>query len=88
MVELLNADLLHWITVFLCKAKVIPVYDDSSDLLSVVLEETGGLGVDIVVDSGGKHVYTHLCLYKNFNPNERFHEVFQQAFRGLEISPN
>lgn len=25
-----------------------------SDLLSVVLEETGGLGVDIVVDSEGK----------------------------------
>lgn len=72
---------------FLCKAKVIPVYDDSSDLLSVVLEETGGLGVDIVVDSGGKHVYAHLCLNQNFNPNERFHEV-EQAFRGLEISPN
>ncbi|XP_074531532.1 quinone oxidoreductase-like protein 1 isoform X2 [Halichoeres trimaculatus] len=33
-------------------AKVIPVYKDPSDLLSVVLEETGGLGVDIVVDSG------------------------------------
>ncbi|XP_034537587.1 quinone oxidoreductase-like protein 1 [Notolabrus celidotus] len=33
-------------------AKVIPLYKDSSDLLSVVLEETGGLGVDIVVDSG------------------------------------
>ncbi|KAF7650400.1 hypothetical protein LDENG_00126480 [Lucifuga dentata] len=33
-------------------ARVIPVYDSSSDLLSVVLEETGGLGVDIVVDSG------------------------------------
>ncbi|KAM4606956.1 quinone oxidoreductase-like protein 1 [Polymixia lowei] len=33
-------------------ARVIPVYDGSSDLLSVVLEETGGLGVDIVVDSG------------------------------------
>ncbi|KAM3605851.1 uncharacterized protein V6R79_006074 [Siganus canaliculatus] len=33
-------------------ARVIPVYDDSKDLLSVVLEETGGLGVDIVIDSG------------------------------------
>lgn len=33
-------------------AKVIPVYDGSSDLLSVLMEETGGLGVDIVVDSG------------------------------------
>ncbi|XP_008298347.1 quinone oxidoreductase-like protein 1 isoform X2 [Stegastes partitus] len=33
-------------------ARVIPVYNDSSDLLSVVLEETGGLGVDIVIDSG------------------------------------
>uniref|UniRef100_A0A8C4EKD6 Crystallin, zeta (quinone reductase)-like 1 n=1 Tax=Dicentrarchus labrax TaxID=13489 RepID=A0A8C4EKD6_DICLA len=33
-------------------AKVIPVYNGSSDLLPVVLEETGGLGVDIVIDSG------------------------------------
>ncbi|KAM9345394.1 quinone oxidoreductase-like protein 1 [Symphorus nematophorus] len=33
-------------------AKVIPVYNNSSDLLSVVLEETGALGVDIVIDSG------------------------------------
>lgn len=30
------------------------MYDgSSSDLLSVLMEETGGLGVDIVVDSGG-----------------------------------
>ncbi|KAE8280815.1 Quinone oxidoreductase-like protein 1 [Larimichthys crocea] len=33
-------------------AKVIPVYKGSSDLLPVVLEETGGLGVDIIIDSG------------------------------------
>lgn len=33
-------------------ARVIPVYNNSSDLLPVVLEETGGLGVDIVIDSG------------------------------------
>ncbi|XP_041803912.1 quinone oxidoreductase-like protein 1 isoform X2 [Chelmon rostratus] len=33
-------------------AKVIPVYNSSSDLLPVVLEETGGLGVDIIIDSG------------------------------------
>uniref|UniRef100_A0A3Q0SB89 Crystallin, zeta (quinone reductase)-like 1 n=1 Tax=Amphilophus citrinellus TaxID=61819 RepID=A0A3Q0SB89_AMPCI len=33
-------------------ARVIPVYNDSSDLLSAVMEETGGLGVDVVVDSG------------------------------------
>ncbi|XP_041866797.1 quinone oxidoreductase-like protein 1 isoform X2 [Melanotaenia boesemani] len=33
-------------------ARVIPVHSGPSDLLSVVLEETGGLGVDIVVDSG------------------------------------
>ncbi|KAF7220534.1 quinone oxidoreductase-like protein 1 isoform X3 [Nothobranchius furzeri] len=32
--------------------RVIPVHDGSSDLLSAVLEETGGLGVDIVIDSG------------------------------------
>lgn len=46
------------------KAKVIPVYDDVSDLLSVVLEETGGLGVDIVIDSGG------MC----FSHNHTLHE--------------
>ncbi|XP_028279911.1 quinone oxidoreductase-like protein 1 isoform X1 [Parambassis ranga] len=33
-------------------ARVIPVYKSSSDLLSEVLEETGGLGVDLVIDSG------------------------------------
>ncbi|XP_008320804.1 quinone oxidoreductase-like protein 1 isoform X2 [Cynoglossus semilaevis] len=33
-------------------ARVIPVYNGSSDLLSQVLEETGGLGVDILVDAG------------------------------------
>ncbi|XP_061602139.1 quinone oxidoreductase-like protein 1 isoform X2 [Cololabis saira] len=38
-------------------ARVIPVYNGSSDLLSVIMEETGGLGVDIVVDSG-------VCLHE------------------------
>ncbi|CAL8369827.1 unnamed protein product [Gadus morhua 'NCC'] len=33
-------------------ARVIPVFEGSSDLLSDVLEETGGLGVDIVIDTG------------------------------------
>ncbi|XP_018516360.1 quinone oxidoreductase-like protein 1 isoform X2 [Lates calcarifer] len=33
-------------------ARVIPVYNGSSDLLPLILEETGGLGVDIVIDSG------------------------------------
>ncbi|XP_076598721.1 quinone oxidoreductase-like protein 1 isoform X1 [Chaetodon auriga] len=33
-------------------AKVIPVFNGPSELLPVVLEETGGLGVDIIVDSG------------------------------------
>ncbi|TWW78464.1 Quinone oxidoreductase-like protein 1 [Takifugu flavidus] len=33
-------------------SRVIPVYNGASDLLSVVLEETGGLGVDVVVDCG------------------------------------
>lgn len=41
------------VCIFVREARVIPVYNDS-DLLPVVLEETGGLGVDIVVDSGGK----------------------------------
>ncbi|CAK6976763.1 quinone oxidoreductase-like protein 1 isoform X2 [Scomber scombrus] len=35
-------------------ARVIPVYKDPSDLLPLVLEETGGLGVDIVIDSGAR----------------------------------
>lgn len=39
-----------------CKAKVIPVFNGPSDLLPAVVEETGGLGVDIVIDSGGKRV--------------------------------
>ncbi|XP_034041211.1 quinone oxidoreductase-like protein 1 isoform X2 [Thalassophryne amazonica] len=33
-------------------ARVIPVYSAPLDLLPAVLEETGGLGVDIVIDSG------------------------------------
>uniref|UniRef100_A0A3B4ULT0 Crystallin, zeta (quinone reductase)-like 1 n=1 Tax=Seriola dumerili TaxID=41447 RepID=A0A3B4ULT0_SERDU len=33
-------------------SRVIQVYNGSSDLLPLVLEETGGLGVDIVIDSG------------------------------------
>ncbi|XP_035462043.2 quinone oxidoreductase-like protein 1 isoform X1 [Scophthalmus maximus] len=33
-------------------ARVIQVNNGSSDLLPLVLEETGGLGVDIVIDSG------------------------------------
>lgn len=34
------------------------MYDGSTELLSVVLEETGGLGVDIVIDSGGKKYFS------------------------------
>ncbi|XP_056147565.1 quinone oxidoreductase-like protein 1 [Lampris incognitus] len=45
-------------------ARVIPVYDSSSDLLSLVLEETGGLGVDIVVDTGVR-------LWEEEEPEER-----------------
>lgn len=39
--------------------------EDLSDLLSVVLEETGGLGVDIVIDSGG----TCVCHGRPLNPD-------------------
>lgn len=64
------------------------MYKDSSDLLSVVLEETGGLGVDIVIDSGGKHIYACLivCLNRTVNTDE--HQIFQLALRLLEINPN
>lgn len=51
--------------VFPCEAKVIPVYDGSSDLLSVVMEETGGLGVDIVVDSGGTFFFLNHAIDSN-----------------------
>lgn len=52
--------------VSVCEARVIPVYNDSSDLLSAVMEETGGLGVDVVVDSGGKktrHSFRLSCAH-------------------------
>lgn len=64
------------------------MYNGSSDLLSVVLEETGGLGVDIVIDSGGKHIYACLILrlYRTVNTDE--HQIFQRALRLLEINPN
>lgn len=50
------SDSFSHICVFMCEARVIPVYKSSSELLSAVMEETGGLGVDIVVDSGGKKI--------------------------------
>ncbi|TRY68082.1 hypothetical protein DNTS_034801 [Danionella cerebrum] len=34
-------------------ARVIRVWDTKDDLVEACLEETGGLGVDIVIDSGG-----------------------------------
>lgn len=51
---------------FLCEARVIPVDNGSSDLLSVVLEETGGLGVDIIIDSGGKNIFLFELLFSFF----------------------
>lgn len=55
----------HASCVFLNEARVIPVYNGSSDLLSVVMEETGGLGVDVVVDSGGKNICGDECVCSN-----------------------
>lgn len=56
-------------TVAMCivifEARVIPVYNGSSDLLSQVLEETGGLGVDILVDAGGKKNHSLYCNHVN-----------------------
>lgn len=40
--------------VFVNKARVIGVWDSKVDLVDSCLEETGGLGVDIVIDAGGK----------------------------------
>lgn len=38
----------------LCLARVIDVSNGKIDVAESCLEETGGLGVDIVVDAGGK----------------------------------
>uniref|UniRef100_A0A3Q2XEN5 Crystallin, zeta (quinone reductase)-like 1 n=1 Tax=Haplochromis burtoni TaxID=8153 RepID=A0A3Q2XEN5_HAPBU len=46
-------------------ARVIPVYNSSSELLSAVMEETGGLGVDIVVDSGVESEEKKLLPHKH-----------------------
>lgn len=60
---------IEWQTTFMFEARVIPVDSGSSNLTSVVLEETGGLGVDIIIDSGGKDVFLvftdiSVCDYK------------------------
>lgn len=44
----------HWyLSVSLPSARVIRVWDSKEDLVDSCLEETGGLGVDIIIDSGG-----------------------------------
>ncbi|KAK7902033.1 hypothetical protein WMY93_018802 [Mugilogobius chulae] len=48
-------------------ARVIPVYKGPSNLVPAVLEETGGLGVDIVIDSG---VHLHKEEEKDFRPHK------------------
>lgn len=69
----------------MCEAKVIPVYNGSSDLLPVVLEETGGLGVDIVIDSGGEHILLCLnfCLVEHAYDCKNGHHIWQCALRLL-----
>lgn len=46
--------LLIILPVFVNKARVIGVWDSKVDLVNSCLEETGGLGVDIVIDAGGE----------------------------------
>lgn len=50
---------------------MIPVYKGSSDLLPVVLEETGGLGVDIVIDSGGKDTLGNVDCCDSFRAHNK-----------------
>lgn len=47
---------IEWVLHFfsLNKARVVGVWDAKVDLVDSCLEETGGLGVDIVIDAGGK----------------------------------
>lgn len=44
----------HHACVHVCTIRVIPVYNGSSELLPAVLEEPGGLGVNIILDPGGR----------------------------------
>ena len=53
--------------VFVCPARVIGVWNSQVDLIEVCMEETGGLGVDIIIDSGGKQqrlasLYVCVCV--------------------------
>lgn len=45
------------------------MYNSSSDLLPVVLEETGGLGVDIIIDSGGKPADQTTLKFQSHKPS-------------------
>lgn len=45
------------------KARVIGVWDSKVDLVDSCLEETGGLGVDVVIDAGGKiHAFCNVMI--------------------------
>lgn len=56
------------------------MYDGSSDLLSVLMEETGGLGVDIVVDSGGKFFSKIILLTRQNMIRGAVHMVMSFVF--------
>lgn len=43
--------------VLLSSARIISTWDPKVDLVEACLEETGGLGVDIVIDAGGENAY-------------------------------
>lgn len=61
-----------FLSVSLASARVIRVWDSKEDLVDSCLEETGGLGVDIIVDSGLPSLYmtfvtistksSHMCF--------------------------
>lgn len=67
------------------KARVIGVWDSKVDLVDSCLEETGGLGVDIVIDAGGKvqksfmlvRLQVHRFMWFPSNPDAPLLYVFQ-----------
>uniref|UniRef100_A0A8C7YC64 Crystallin, zeta (quinone reductase)-like 1 n=1 Tax=Oryzias sinensis TaxID=183150 RepID=A0A8C7YC64_9TELE len=61
-------------------ARVIPVYNGCSDLLSAVLEETGGLGVDAVIDSGVCLFIEEKQLEENLLPHK--HDIISMLSAG------
>lgn len=60
------------------------MHEGTSDLLSVLMEETGGLGVDIVVDAGGNFFFSNHLIFiilRSVKSSEHLHACFLYEVR-------